>query len=159
VDVPIVGVVKEEEIIQDADTDPKELRGLAEFQSKYFCGPLFLSDESRSLYHYLGDAPIFSLGSLGRALMSPIQTYADVKEMGERMKSKGVEGNMVGDGLIKGGVLCVAPDGVLKHAFYEDAGKGIPSAEQAKIRAAVESFSTVQSDVTPSGVAVAASGE
>jgi hypothetical protein len=39
--------------------------------------------------------------------------------MGERMKAKGLEGNMVGDGLVKGGVLCFAPDGELKYTFFE----------------------------------------
>ena len=77
-------------------------------------------------------------------------------EMGERMKSKGLEGNLVGDGLTKGGVLCIAPDGELKYTFYEDAGKGIPKECLSKIVEAVNSFGEVQGVVQPTSGAAAA---
>ena len=80
----------------------------------------------------------------------------EMKELGKRMEAKGVAGNMVGDGLVKGGVLCIAPDGELKHTFYEDAGKGIPDDELKQIVAAVEAFGVVKGVVTPVGEAAAA---
>lgn len=142
----MLAVVKEEELDGVAED---ELRGLAAFEDAYFCGPLYLSDDARSLYAYLGDAPIFTAGSLGRALLNPLGTWRELKAMGARMKAKGVEGNMVGDGLTKGGVLCVAPDGELKYTFYEDAGKGIPEECQQQIVAAVRSFGVPTGVVSP----------
>ena len=39
--------------------------GVAEFEQAYFCGPLYLSDEPRTLYEFLGNEPIFTLGTFG----------------------------------------------------------------------------------------------
>ena len=135
--VPVIGIVKEEEL---QDVAPEQMRGLEDFREKYFCGPLYLTDESRSLYSFLGSRPIFTWSTLGEALMNPLKFRRELKQMGERMKAKGLEGNMVGDGLTKGGVLCIAPDGELKYTFYEDAGKGIPQVCLDKIVEAVGSF-------------------
>ena len=63
-----------------------------------------------------------------------------MKDMNERFERRGIEGNMVGDGLKKGGVLCIAPDGELRYTFYEDPANGIPAEAQAKIVEAVRSF-------------------
>jgi len=144
-DVPVYGVVKEEELV---DVEPDKLLGLEEFETNYFCGPLFLSDEARSLYELLGNQPIFTLGTLGKAIMNPLKTRRELKAMGERMKSKNLEGNMVGDGLTKGGIFCVNSDGELLYTFYEDAGQGVPAEAQEKILTAVRSF-------TPAAAAVA----
>ena len=152
-DVPIVGVVKEEEL---KNVEEDKMRGVVEFEKEYFCGPLFLSDEERSLYEFLGNKPIFTFGTLGKALINPFKVRRELKEMGERMKSKGLEGNLVGDGLTKGGVLCIAPDGELKYTFYEDAGKGIPKECLSKIVEAVNSFGEVQGVVQPTSGAAAA---
>lgn len=127
------------------------MRGLVEFQEQYFCGELLLSDEARTLFEFLGNKPIFTLGTLGRALWNPLRTRRELKEMGERMKAKGLEGNMVGDGLVKGGVLCFAPDGELKYTFFEEPGQGIPPEALAKIVEAVGSFDDIQGVVAPTG--------
>mmetsp|Transcript_68893 Transcript_68893/g.119571 ORF Transcript_68893/g.119571 Transcript_68893/m.119571 type:complete len:121 (+) Transcript_68893:238-600(+) len=114
--------------------------GVAEFESQYFCGSLYLSDEARTIYQFLGNKKIFTLGSLFKSVLRPWRLRRELKEMGERMKARNIEGNMVGDGLVKGGVLCVAPNGDIKYIFYEDAGKGIPTDCQAQIVEAVRSF-------------------
>jgi len=137
-DVPVIGIVKEEEL--PPGTDAEKMRGLVEFQNEYFCGPLFLSDAPRTIYQYLGNKPIFTFGTLFGALSNPLKARKEMKEMGERFKEKKIEGNMVGDGLAKGGVLCVAPDGDVKYTFFEDPGKGVPVESQEKIVAAVRSF-------------------
>jgi hypothetical protein len=121
------------------------MRGLAEFESKYFCGRLFLSDPERKLYEFLGSKPIFTIGGIGRMLLNPFKARREMKALGDRMKTKNVEGNMVGDGLTKGGVFVVGPDGELKHVFSEDAGKGIPEENQKKIVESVRSFRAVAS--------------
>jgi len=153
IDVPVVAVVKEEELPEPVEEDKK--RGLSEFENKHFCGPLYLSDEARTLFDFLGKKPIFTFGTLGKALLNPLKTRRELKEMGERLKAREIEGNLVGDGLIKGGILCIAPNGELKYTFYEDAGKGVPPECQAKIVDAVKSFG-VSGVVTATGAAAAA---
>ena len=98
--------MKEEE--KPPDTDADKMLGVAEFEEQYFCGPLYLSDEDRTLYQHLGNQPIFTLGTLARALLNPFKARREMKEMGERMKARKIEGNMVGDGLVKGGA-CWTP--------------------------------------------------
>ena len=87
--------------------------------------------------------PIFTLGTLGKALINPFKARREMKEMGERMKAKGVEGNMVGDGLAKGGILVIAPDDSVRHVFYEDPGQGVPEFE---VQAIVSAAKGVASD-------------
>jgi len=139
--VPVLAVVKEQEVAPPIDDGAKML-GLADFRDKYFCGPLYLSDNARTLYEFLGDKSIFSLGDLGRALLNPLKVRRSLKDMKARFELKGIEGNMQGDGVKKGGVLCIAPDGALLHTFYEDPGNGIPTEDQANIVEAVRSFGT-----------------
>jgi hypothetical protein len=137
-DIPVIGVVKEEEL--PLPVEPEKMRGVAEFEKTYFCGPIFLSDEGRTLFEFLGNQPIFTLGTLGKALLNPFKVRRSLKEMKERFKGKNIEGNNIGDGATKGGVLCIAPNGELRYTFYEDPGKGIPKSAQDKIIEAVRSF-------------------
>ena len=153
--VPVVAIVKEEE--KPEPVEPEKMLGVDEFATKYFCGPVFLSDAERTLYEYLGNAPIFTFGTLGKMLLNPLKARREMKQMGERMKEKGVEGNMVGDGLVKGGVFCVAPTGELRYLFREDPGNGIPSEAQQQIVEAVRSFETLRGVVAPTGAAASAS--
>jgi len=156
VEVPVVAVVKEEELPEPVESE--KMRGVDEFATDYFCGPVYLSDAERKLYDYLGNAPIFTFGTLGKMLLNPFKARREMKAMGERMKDKGVEGNMVGDGLIKGGVFCVSPAGELKYLFREDPGQGIPSDAQAAIVEAVRSFENdVRGVVMPTAGVSAAS--
>ena len=66
-------MVKEQELeaVTGPVTDATKLLGLAEFRDKYFCGPLYLSDDDRTLYDFLGNANVFTLGSLRRTLLKP----------------------------------------------------------------------------------------
>ena len=107
--------MKEEE--KPPDTDADKMLGVAEFEEQYFCGLLYLSDEDRTLYHHLGNQPIFTLGTLARPLLNPFKARREMKAVGERFKTKGVEGNMVGDGLAKGGILVISPDNEVRHVF------------------------------------------
>jgi len=124
-----VGVVKEAE---KPDTPAEELLGVEEFESGYFCGPLY-QDTNRGFYEHLGDQKIFTLGTLGKALLNPLKTRAELKALGERLKAKSIDGNMRGDGLVKGGVLVISADDEIVHTFYEDAGQGIPADDAEQI--------------------------
>jgi hypothetical protein len=61
----VVAVVKEEELPPPVEAE--KMRGLTDFQEQYFCGPLYLSDEPRTLYEFLGNKPIFTWRTLGKA--------------------------------------------------------------------------------------------
>ena len=121
--LPVFCVVKEVEAPPEDAVPEEKMLGVAEFEDKYFCGPLY-HDPERAFWTALGNEPIFTLGTLGKALINPFKARREMKEMGERMKEKGVEGNMVGDGLAKGGVLVIAPDSSVRHVFREDPGNG-----------------------------------
>jgi len=127
--LPVLAVCKETETEAGDDT-----LGIAEFEDKYFCGPMY-HDPQRTFYEYLGNKKI-SL-PLGKMIFNPLGTWRDIKSMGARLKERGLDGNMKGDGLVKGGVLVIAPDDRVVHTFFEDIGNGIPEAEAAKIAEAV----------------------
>jgi len=127
------------------DAPADELLGVAEFESEFFCGPLH-QDPEREFYKHLGSLPIFTWGGLGRALLNPLRAKRELDELGERLKSRGIEGNMRGDGLTKGGILVISPEDEILYTFPEDPGKGVPEAECAKIVAAVRSLSATKAE-------------
>ena len=106
--------------------------GVAAFADDYFCGPLY-QDPEKAFYTALGNKPVFSVGTLGKALLNPRKAMRSMKEMNERHEAKGVEGNMKGDGLARGGVMVIDPNGEVRHVFYEDPGAGVPEEECALI--------------------------
>ena len=73
--MPVLAVVKEQELEAPIEDESKML-GVAEFRDRYFCGPLYLTDDDRTLYDFLGNKSIFSLG---------------VKNMPPRLKYRRVE--------------------------------------------------------------------
>lgn len=139
--MPILAVVKEPELDLPSE-DPSQTRGLGEFGGKYFCGPLYLSDDDRALYDFLGNANVFTLGSIRRTILNPLKRRREFKEMKRRFTLKGIKGNLVGDGRKRGGVLCIAPDGELVYTHQEQPGKGVPFAALDEIVEAVRSFGT-----------------
>lgn len=134
---PVIGVCKE----QETEEKPDEL-GIGEFDSQYFsCGTLYL-DEDRALFDCLGNRKI-SL-PMGK-LLNPFrwkEVRADLKAMKARMESKGVDGNMKGDGLVQGGVLVVgpAPRCEVRYTYLEETGSEIPIDD---IEAALKELSKV----------------
>ena len=133
--LPVFAVVKE---VEAEDEVPAEkMLGVDEFEKQYFCGPLF-HDPERIFWTALGNKPIFGLGTLGQMLLNPLKARREMKEMGERMKAKQVEGNMVGDGLAKGGILVISPNDEVRHVFYEDPGQGVPDFEVKAILSAAK---------------------
>lgn len=134
--MPVLAVVKE---VEAESTEPEKLLGLEEFEKQYFCGPLY-HDPERCFFDALGNEPIFTLGGIGKALLNPLKARREMKEMGERQKAKGIEGNMRGDGLAKGGIFVIGADGDIKFTFYEDPGNGVPAEDCAKIIAAAKAL-------------------
>lgn len=121
---------------QQASSSEEEAKlGVQEFAEKYFCGPLFLDEENR-LFDVLGSR---KLGlPLRKMIFNPIQTYRDFKGLGERIKAKGLDGNMQGEGLVQGGVLVVSAAGEVLFTYLEETGSELPIAE---IEATIDSLS------------------
>eukprot|EP01039_Chlorochromonas_danica_P005645 gene5645-6227_t len=137
-DINVVGVIKEVAPIKGAETDEK--LGVGEFQSKYFQGfPLFL-DQEKKFYSFLGDK---SLLSQPWRSWNPFTLYSDFQSMNNRLKSKGVEGNLRGEGLLKGGLLVVHPTEGVVYRHEEMTGFCMPYDEVIavldKVRPSVKS--------------------
>lgn len=79
--------------------------------------------------HGLGDRKL--LGDFNWwSLLNPlnvVRLWRDIKAGGARLKDKGIEMNMVGEGLIQGGIIVVGPgdQGVL-YRYLEETGSEIP---------------------------------
>jgi len=102
--VKLVGVVKEVAPTSQAETDEK--LGVGEFQSRYFGNrPIYL-DSDRRFYELLGNRKLsISFWSLVR----PWKLWNDFKSMQGRLQNKKVDGNLIGEGFVQGGLLVFAP--------------------------------------------------
>lgn len=121
----VFGVIKEYGATEAEDTK----LGTSDFANKYFtCGELYL-DEARAVYKEVLGNKKLSL-PIGKMLFSPLTTWREIKAMGARTKEKGVEGNMAGEGLVKGGILIVGPGGTdVIYSYAEETGSEIPIKE------------------------------
>lgn len=127
--VKLYGIIKEVAPVGKFDTDQK--LGVGVFQSQYFLNNPVYMDTSKKFYSFLGDK---SLLAQPWSSWNPFRLYADFQSMQRRLSSKGVEGNLAGEGLLKGGVLLMSPTKgvVYRHeevtgyeAPYEEIGKAI----------------------------------
>mmetsp|Transcript_48014 Transcript_48014/g.109223 ORF Transcript_48014/g.109223 Transcript_48014/m.109223 type:complete len:158 (+) Transcript_48014:89-562(+) len=128
-EVPFVAVVREvaptAKVKEDAG--PNGL-GVGEFQYRYFGG--------RPVYWDEGQGFVKAMGSRSLKLKfkspwwKPWAIWKEITEGLKKLKDKGVEGNMVGDGMTSGGVICIGPgqQGVT-YAHYEenDPDVGMPA--------------------------------
>lgn len=124
----LIGVIKEVAPCATAKTDTE--LGVAEFQEDYFPYPLYL-DESKGFYEALGKRTFSDLPGT----WNPFEFWAGLKSIGERIKAKGLDGNMRGEGLVLGGIFVISPKKKSVTTFPESTGKEIPSDE---IEAAVK---------------------
>jgi hypothetical protein len=100
----VIGIIKEVAPVAGALTD-KEL-GVGEFQSSYFNNyPLFM-DEKKIFYSFLGNKSILSQPW---SSWNPFRLYSDFNAMTTRLKAKGVDGNLKGEGTLKGGIIILHP--------------------------------------------------
>ena len=94
--------------------------GLRAFQNDHYSFPLY-RDENLDFYRAFGDGKITDSMSYW-TLLNPYKLYKGMKEMGKRMESKNLEGNMVGEGLKTGGIIVFGSDGKPKYAYKEITG-------------------------------------
>jgi hypothetical protein len=90
--------------------------GLTEFYERYYKFPLY-RDSGLSTFKAFGDKTIFSDMS-----WNPFRLYRGMKQVSKRMKDKKIDGNMVGEGLKKGEIFILNPDGEVLYALEEETG-------------------------------------
>ncbi len=103
----MVGIIKEVAPVKGALTD-QEL-GVDEFNQRYFPYQLY-RNPGLEFYEALGKR------SLLRQVFTtnPFKLYSNYQEMKQRLKGRGLKGNLVGEGLTLGGVLVITPtDGII----------------------------------------------
>jgi len=104
-------------------------KGLLEFYEKYFTYPLY-EDPGYKLYETFGNRSIFEFRT-----WNPIRIVQGFRSMNRRIKEKGLDGNMKGEGTIQGGVFVFNDRGEIHYAQEEKIGNEIKVDE---IRAAVQ---------------------
>jgi hypothetical protein len=128
----LFGVVKETGV-DDA--------GLHEFQSKFYPKPLY-RDINRATYdNFFGGRKLVTVRSTLSALFHPIRTYRGFREVSRRLKDGGengdLEGNLIGEGLLLGGVILFGNDGKPKYAYREETGMELPVDDIAAVARAL----------------------
>ena len=117
-----MGSSKEVAPCDDTAKTDEEL-GVSTFQKEYFPYPLYL-DEDLGFYRALGERSIIK--DL-EGTWNPIKFWKGLKEIGVRLKEKGISGVNGGNGLILGGVFVINTNAQEVEAIYpEQTGKEIP---------------------------------
>lgn len=114
-------------IIKEVGVDTE---GLLDFQSKYFNNNEVFLDSDREFYKVLGNK---SLLSQPLSSWNPFTLYHDFNSLMGRMKEKKIEGNLKGEGLLKGGLLIVSPTKGVVYKHEESTGTAMPYAEIERI--------------------------
>lgn len=96
--------------------------GLAEFHSKYYPYDLYRDDDLIFYNNFFGQRK-FGLSSLS---LNPIKIYRGVRTLSTRMKAKSIDGNLIGEGSVKGGVILFDKRGKVKYAYQEETGTELP---------------------------------
>ena len=115
----MIGVIKET-VPQDEESIAKDEFGLKVFQSTYFNYPLYL-DQNKQFYKSMGYRKLYNLFS-----WNPFTWYSSLVEMYNRAANKGIAGNMVGEGIVLGGVLLISKTKGVIYQYNEQAGLPVP---------------------------------
>lgn len=94
-------------------------QGIIDFQSKYFPHPIY-KDQSLALYKALGNRSMLS------GLWNPLSFVNMLMSSKSRVENKGIVGNLIGEGLVQGGVIVFGQDGKPKYAYQEQTGNEMP---------------------------------
>lgn len=129
----LFGVVKETGVDDE---------GLTEFSHNHFTGYPIYKDEELEFYKAFGSSKIWS----SITWTKPWRWYGSMKKIGKRLKKKGLEGNMIGEGTVKGGIIVFDREGTPLFQYLEDTGDELPMDD---IKAALES---VRREMTTSAV-------
>ena len=119
----LFGVVKETGVDDE---------GLTTFYNDFFSYPLY-RDADMVFYNALGDRRLSVPWWNPYALFKGAFAVLDIMA---RLKKKNIQGNLAGEGIIKGGVIVFDKDGKQRYAYLEEVGSEIPVED---ILAAMES--------------------
>jgi AhpC/TSA antioxidant enzyme len=144
--VPYFGIVKE------IAADPT---GLAEFSEVYFLktGPLYRDVELR-YYQAFGNQYINML-----PFWNPFKLYQWGAEIGKRMKEQKIEGNLKGEGMIKGGILIFDQNAELQYAQEEAFGTPLDTDELRNIIRQVYYTTSTNNEATTTTTTTTASDD
>jgi len=106
-------------VIKETGVDDE---GLLEFYEKYYSYPTY-RDEDWSFYTALGNKKLYSVPL---SSWNPFKLWNKMSALGERMKSKNVEGNMIGEGITLGGIVLFDKQGIAKFSYVEETGDDVP---------------------------------
>ena len=107
--------------------------GLTEFYKSHFTYPLY-KDEDLVFYN-----DFFGKRKLKLTTYNPFKMYKGYKDMMQRVKGKKLEGNLVGEGMVQGGIIIFGTDGKAKYAYEEDVGKELAMEDIVAALKAVQS--------------------
>lgn len=91
--------------------------GLSEFYNDAFTYPLY-KDEALTFYN-----DFFGKRKLGLTTYNPLRLYNGYMGMKKRLSEKKLEGNMVGEGMIQGGLIIFDKAGKARYAYEENVGE------------------------------------
>lgn len=93
--------------------------GLTEFQSDFFPYPLY-RDEEMTFYSALGTR------KLKATTWNPWKIFKGIRKVIKRLKEKNISGNMVGEGLVQGGIIIFDKNRKARYAYREETGSEVP---------------------------------
>mgnify|MGYP002785432573 CR=1 FL=1 len=125
----LLGVVKETGIDDE---------GLADFYHNYYGKYPLYCDKSYSFYQALGDRKAVELPSLFTLLTSFLDAW-------KRISSKGIQWNLKGEGIVKGGLIIFDAKGVPRYAYKEETGVDLPVQDIVKALEAIRTESQKES--------------
>jgi len=100
--------------------------GVGEFQQKYFgSNPLYI-DHKRAFHKAICGK---SLLSQPLPSWNPYRLWSDFKALSARHSAKGLQGNLKGEGLIKGGLFIIDPRRGVVYTHEESTGSCMPYEE------------------------------
>ncbi len=120
--------------------------GVAEFQTKaWYNYPVFM-DSSREFFAALGNK---SLLQQPLSSWNPFTLYADFNAVAARVKDKGLEGHVKGEGLLQGGLIIVSPTEGVTFVLNEKTGYELPYEKIEEALARVCPLFSSQPKVSP----------
>ena len=117
-DFGIIGIIKETGVDNE---------GIAKFHRDYFNYQLYC-DKTYAFYQALGDRKVGV-----QFAFNPLALLDLLCNAYSRLTSKGVEGNMLGEGFTQGGLIFFGTDGKPKFSYEEETGKDVPIQELVKV--------------------------
>ena len=119
----LVAAIKEHAPTKQCKDD--DCLGVGDFATKYFPKGSVYHNPTLDFWSALGSR---RLTSQKLSTYNPFKLYKSAKEMGKRQKSKGVEGNLKGEGIVQGGIMVFDGEGNLTYAYKEMTGYLLPTA-------------------------------